>query len=75
MPRLGVTVVLMLVLLGNMAGAAVFDDFGWFGLPERPRGVGSNEADFPHVYRRFARRRARLTGDCASPAARPCAVP
>jgi transporter family-2 protein len=35
-PVLGVTLFLMLVILGNMAGAAVFDHFGWFGLPRRP---------------------------------------
>ena len=35
-PRLGVTLFLMLVILGNMIGAALFDQQGWFGLPQRP---------------------------------------
>lgn len=35
-PVLGVTLFLMLVILGNMAGAVSFDHFGWFGLPRRP---------------------------------------
>lgn len=35
-PVLGVTLFLMLVVLGNMAGAVIFDHFGWFGLPRRP---------------------------------------
>lgn len=35
-PRLGVTAFLMLVILGNMIAAAVFDNYGWFGLPRRP---------------------------------------
>ena len=35
-PRLGVTLFLMLVILGNMAGAVILDHFGWFGLPRRP---------------------------------------
>lgn len=35
-PRLGVTLFLMLVILGNMIGASAFDQYGWFGLPKRP---------------------------------------
>lgn len=35
-PRLGVTLFLMLVILGNMAGAVILDHFGGFGLPRRP---------------------------------------
>tara|TARA_R110002020_G_scaffold32962_14_gene100895 strand:- start:2478 stop:2939 length:462 start_codon:yes stop_codon:yes gene_type:complete len=40
-PRLGVTLFLMLVILGNMLGATVFDHFGWFGLPRRPLTPGA----------------------------------
>lgn len=35
-PLLGVTLFLMLVILGNLIGAVVFDHQGWFGLPRRP---------------------------------------
>ena len=42
-PRLGVTLFLMLVILGNMAGAVILDHFGWFGLSRR--GASSANAD------------------------------
>ena len=35
-PRLGVTLFLMLVIAGNLLGAVIFDQHGWFGLPKRP---------------------------------------
>lgn len=40
-PQLGVTLFLMLVILGNMIGAVVFDQYGWFGLPRRPADFGA----------------------------------
>ncbi len=40
-PRLGVVSFIMIVVLGNMLGSAVYDQFGWFGLERRPLSIGA----------------------------------
>jgi transporter family-2 protein len=40
-PRLGVTLFIMIVVLGNMLGGSLYDHFGMFGLERRPLTIGS----------------------------------
>jgi len=40
-PQLGATLFIMLVVVGNMLGGALYDQFGMFGLERRPLTVGS----------------------------------
>ncbi len=40
-PKLGVTLFITIIVLGNMLGGSLYDHFGMFGLERRPLTIGS----------------------------------